>query len=308
MIELSTGIHMAYTSVGPEDGPVLVLLHGMTNDADSWSEMGIELHDRLPEERIIAVDLRGHGESSRVRDPADITIETMAEDVVAFLDSQGIKRASLAGHSMGSLVAQRIALDHAVRVDRLILVATTSDGRGTSLLANWLRDEVIQTQWRPALEARGWQWPQEAMSHSPLDADPQAEDWMQRYWNIYPLTPERSTRSLAERSARLPLATWVGTTDTILSFDSTEELTELSVPTLVLWGTQDAFFTRDDQQRLIASLEEATKRGGSYRWKQYGTKRLPPSGLQVDDYGHNLTWEAPVQVAADIAEFLSDAQ
>jgi hypothetical protein len=43
-------------------------------------------------------------------------------------------------------------------------------------------------------------------------------------------------------------------------------------------------------------------------WKQYGLKKLPASGMQEDDIGHNVQWGAPEQVAADINSFITIGQ
>jgi pimeloyl-ACP methyl ester carboxylesterase len=308
VVQLSTGIEMAYTSVGPSDGPVLLLLHGLTNDADSWAEVVADLTERMPGLRIVAVDLRGHGQSSRPSDPATFSIPSMAQDVVAFLDALGIDRASIAGHSMGSLIAQDVALSHPERVDRLVLVSSTADARTAPILGSWLLDDVIRGTWRASLAAQGVDWPQPALSRSPLDADPDAITWMTTYWNVYPLTPGRDTTEVATRAAGLPLATWLGATEGIMAFDRRDELTALTVPVLVLWGTQDAFFLRADQEVLVEALRTAAQQGGTFRWKQYGRLPLPADGLQADDIGHNLTWDAPSQAAEDIASFLETGE
>ncbi|MBK9739771.1 MAG: alpha/beta hydrolase [Actinobacteria bacterium] len=305
---LSTGLDLAYVSTGPSDGPTLLLLHGLTNDADAWSRVMSEVSDRMPGLRIVAIDLRGHGQSSKPADPAAFTIPSMARDVVAFMDAVGIERASIAGHSMGSLIAQDIALTHPDRVDKLVLISSTANAQGAPILGSWLLDDVIQGQWRTSLAAQGVAWPQPALSRTPLDADPDAVAWMRTYWNVYPLTPDRDTTDGATRAAGLPLATWLGATEGIMAFDRRQQLTSLTTPVLVLWGTQDAFFLRADQDVLITALRSATRTGGSFRWKQYGRLPLPADGLQADDIGHNLTWDAPVPVAEDIASFLENGE
>lgn len=307
-VDIGAGRRIAYTEVGPVHGPAMVFLHGLTNSADAWVPTMRALHRRLPSARLIAVDLRGHGQTFQPAGRACTTtpvdcfgIDAMAADVERFLDAMGIERAALAGHSMGSLVAQRVALDDPEAVTDLVLVATTSDARRMPILGSWLVDTVILGQWRNALEARGVAWPMPALTRTPLDADPEAVAWLQRMWNVYPVSPQRDTTQIAEQTARVPLATWLGATEAILEFRDTAQLRSLRVPTLVLWGAQDVFFGRDDQQQLIDALKTAS---GHFCWKQYGSRPLPANGMQADDLGHNLTWEAPAQVATDIAAFL----
>src|SRR5262245_13054646 len=77
---------------------------------------------------------------------------------------------------------------------------------------------------------------------------------------------------------------------------------ELSVPTLVLWSTQDTmFFESPDQETLRASLDAAPVRSF---FKAYGKRPLPASGMQEDELGHNLQWGAPREVALDLAAYL----
>lgn len=329
-INLGTGVDLAYVDLQPaasagsgsrENAPVMVLLHGYTNDADAWAGVVDSLRELLPEYRFVIPDLRGHGASSlpadgRWRsDPATaFTMNALATDVVALMDELDIDTAAVVGHSMGSLVAQTVAGDNSMRASKLVLVSTTGDARGTPFLADWLRHDVIANQWRMLAQAQGRAWPDEAMSLTPLDVDPHAVAWMQQFWNYYPLTPKRSTLEAAERAARLPFASWVGALEGILRTDRLAALRDCVTPTFVLWATQDSFFRRESQELLIAALTEAANggpcradtggEGAGFVWKQYGRLPLPADGIQATDLGHNLTWDAPDVVAADVAAFV----
>jgi pimeloyl-ACP methyl ester carboxylesterase len=102
---------------GGRGDPALVLLHGAGGSRLNWPA---KLR-RLPGATVYTLDLPGHGRSSgRGKD----TIEGYAEDVVAFLDTVGVERAILVGHSMGGAVALTLALGWADRVAGLVLVAT----------------------------------------------------------------------------------------------------------------------------------------------------------------------------------------
>lgn len=297
---LDTGVTIAYRQEGPVDGLPVVFLHGFTNDADTWSPVIDALRERDQSLRMITPDLRGHGSSTRPHDPDQIGIELMSDDVLGFLDVLGVTSATVVGHSMGSLVAQDLALNHPERVDSLVLISSTSDATKTTILADWLRKDVL-ANWRAQLQSRGFS-DDHMMGLTPRDVDPDIGAWMQQFWNVYPITPGRSTHEVAEKSADLTLATWIGGADAVIGFQ--RDLTQIQVPTLVLWGVQDAFFTVSDQDRLIGDLRQAAKTGTVFRWKQFGRKPLPPDGLQADDFGHNLTWEIPDTVAEEIVSWL----
>lgn len=102
---------------GPEEParPPLVLLAGTGMTASDWDVVAPGLATRR---EVRAVDLRGHGASSR---PGRYSISLMADDVVALLDRVPAPRVDLGGHSLGGLVALRVAAARPDRVRRLVL-------------------------------------------------------------------------------------------------------------------------------------------------------------------------------------------
>ena len=83
---------------GPPHGAPLVLLHGLSRD---WSSFSVLLPELVPRFHVFALDLRGHGESGRVKD--GYRISAMAEDVKEFLDAIVGSPALLFGHSLGAM-------------------------------------------------------------------------------------------------------------------------------------------------------------------------------------------------------------
>jgi pimeloyl-ACP methyl ester carboxylesterase len=85
-------------------------------------------------------------------------------------------------------------------------------------------------------------------------------------------------------------------------------LVYLTVPTLVLWGSSDNYLDRASQDRLMDLLRQAsrTNSGMYFYWKQYGVHPATASRNKHEaiDIGHNLSWEAPRQLAADVASFI----
>ena len=113
----SSGVQVRFLEEG--DGPPVVLIHGFTSSAESWSEVGVvsALSDRF---RAIALDCRGHGKSGRPRDPSAYGRQ-MARDVVALLDFLKLDDAHLIGYSMGAEIALRVTVDHPERVRSLVI-------------------------------------------------------------------------------------------------------------------------------------------------------------------------------------------
>jgi pimeloyl-ACP methyl ester carboxylesterase len=87
---------------GPRSGPPLVLLHGSTGSWRSWISTLPRLVERW---QVFVLDLRGHGQSGRAKDPAGYHISQNVSDTVAFLRERVEDRAVLMGHSWGGVVS-----------------------------------------------------------------------------------------------------------------------------------------------------------------------------------------------------------
>ena len=99
--------------------PVL-LLHGLLGSKRNFASLASSLGAQLERQRrIVAVDLRNHGDSEW---SDQMSYTAMAKDVLDFLDSQNLERVVLVGHSMGGKVAQAISLMHPERVEGLVVL------------------------------------------------------------------------------------------------------------------------------------------------------------------------------------------
>jgi 3-oxoadipate enol-lactonase len=107
---------------GPDGAPRVLLLHGWALDSlAAWHRLIPALAGKA---RVLAVDLRGHGKSDRIR--GRFSVEDLADDVAAVLDAVGPGRYTVVGYSLGGLVAQALARRHPARVERLVLAATAT--------------------------------------------------------------------------------------------------------------------------------------------------------------------------------------
>jgi pimeloyl-ACP methyl ester carboxylesterase len=112
------GIELAYDDEGA--GLPVVLLHGYPFNRSMWRE---QVEALAPGYRVIAPDLRGHGQTEPTADePA--TMQEMALDVAALLDELGLKRVTLCGLSMGGYVALAFHQKFPLRVRSLVLADT----------------------------------------------------------------------------------------------------------------------------------------------------------------------------------------
>lgn len=311
-VMLSTGITMAYLETGPPSGPPIILIHGFADNLRTWVPAMEALRLRDSSWHIFAVDLRGHGQSSMPssRMCAEVPeqcfrVKDFAEDILAFMRDRDIPRAALAGHSLGSLVVQELALDYPEKVTKAILVATTT--QSTSIVPT-VQDllKQIESVWAKPGVTVGHRFPRDFYLMTPVEAGPQALRYLSENWCPDPIVRAYIIKPFCDEAARIPLGTWIGGLRTLLAFDNTARLSGLRVPTLVIWGSQDvAFHLMPDQERIRAVLSAAAHTYGTISyWKQYGVRALPPSGQQETDIGHEAQWEAPKTTAADIDSFL----
>lgn len=313
-VALQTGIEMRYVEAGEPDGETVVFLHGYTDSSLSFGPTIDALLERRPDLRVLALDLRGHGGSSLP--PAEecagapercFGVEELARDVLAFLEAMGIERAHVVGHSYGSMVAQVVALEAPDKVASLALLGSAARVVGNPVIEDFVLGQLIEETWRPVLEGQGLTWPADAYRLTPLDVDSAAEEWLLANWVTEMAADPAYLSQLAERTVRVPLGAWLGVGRAAIRFDNVERLGELSVPTLVLWASQDGVTTSDDQVVLRAALDAASRNCRmTYVAKQYGREPLPASGLQEGDFGHNFQWGAGEQVAADLAAWFAD--
>ncbi|HZQ87099.1 MAG TPA: alpha/beta hydrolase [Acidimicrobiales bacterium] len=112
-----TRLQLHYAERGNPDGMPVVLTHGLL-----WSSRMMEgLAARLPDQRVLLLDLHGHGTSDRPIDPSAYTWASMAGDVVALLNHLGIDQAVIGGLSLGANVTLAVGQRHPERVRAMIV-------------------------------------------------------------------------------------------------------------------------------------------------------------------------------------------
>lgn len=140
-IQVNT-IELDYEDKGT--GDALLLLHGLGSTKKDWDAQ-VPFFSKT--HRVITLDLRGHGNSSKPKD--NYGVELMADDVKQFLDQLNIKKVTLVGFSMGGAVAFEIATRYPQYLENLVIVNSGPDfnamGKiGDDLLKN--RTEFLETK------------------------------------------------------------------------------------------------------------------------------------------------------------------
>ena len=116
------GHRLCYRAGG--GGPVLILVHGITNSSASWEPVLGHLATRFT---VLAPDLLGHGDSAKPR--GDYSLGANASLLRDYMLALGHERATIVGHSLGGGIAMQMAYQFPERVERLALVASGGLGR-----------------------------------------------------------------------------------------------------------------------------------------------------------------------------------
>ena len=128
------GLQVRYSDRGSGDS-VILLLHGFGGDLDNWM---FNLGDLSENHRLLALDLPGHGKSSKtIIDPS---IKGMEKFVSKFLELLDLTSVNIVGHSMGGAIAIQMLLDHPHTVKSLTLIG--SAGLGTNINSDYLNGFV----------------------------------------------------------------------------------------------------------------------------------------------------------------------
>lgn len=230
-IQLSRGgLWYAARHVKGSPYPPLVLLHGATGSHLDWPG---ELR-RLPAATVLVPDLPGHGRSDG---PGRQSVEAYAAVVLEFLDTLGIRRAIIGGHSMGGAIAQMLALDSPSRVAGLILLGT-----GARLRVH------------PDVLGR-------------ILVDPAGVYDLLIKWMWAEGTPESFLRRGRQQMAANDPQTVYGNLAACNAFDVMDRLGEIAAPTLVIGGTADRMTPLKYSEYLadhIPAAEMVTVEGGGH--------------------------------------------
>jgi 2-succinyl-6-hydroxy-2,4-cyclohexadiene-1-carboxylate synthase len=263
----ANGIRMAYAESGA-GADVVLLVHGFAGAKEDFSDQLDPLAERGW--RVIAPDLRGHGETSRPSGTARYSFDLMTADIEAFIDALELDRVVLLGHSMGGVVAQHVALSRGEQLRGLILMDTTDgpSGMDPELVEAGIAlvgDEGIDALADLLALAPGVN-STEAHQRLISDRDGFAEFGDRKLRAVSADMFRAMARQLLDRTSEL------------------DALRSVSLPTLVMVGELDEAYVRPSR-RMAEAIEAA---------------RL----VEIPDAGHNPQFEAPERWLETMMSFL----
>jgi 3-oxoadipate enol-lactonase len=266
-ITMNDGVGLAVEVVG--NGPGLLMLHGLGGAKEDFA-------DHVPtlarDHTVVTFDLRGHGESDNPPDPAAYSLERFVADSLAVADATGLEHFRLLGHSMGGMVARKIAIQEPSRVDALVMMDTSAGpipGFDAALMD--IGVDVALTQGKQALkELMDYVSALETPAYKRVAAErPGFAEFEARKWNgMSEIMWGTMAHELAYQADDLPAL-----------------VASLRAPLLLLVGSQDKPFVTASE--LIAEA-------------------IPSAQLVViPDAGHSPQFENPAAWIAALTGFLS---
>ena len=263
MIEVA-GTRLHVRDSGAKTAPAVIFLHGFGASLHTWEPWAAELAKGL---RVIRIDLPGSGLS--LPDPtSDYTDRRSLQIINALMDKLGLARASLVGNSIGGRIAWTFAGTYSARVDKLVLVspdgfASPGFEYGRTPDVPFMARAMLVCLPKPLL----------VMSLKPAYANPatMTDALATRYHNLM-LAPG-SRDALLARMAQTVLV------------DPLPILKQITAPTLLVWGEQDAMIPFANSNDYLKAIK--------------GAKRVSFKGV-----GHLPHEEAPAESVLAVREFL----
>lgn len=223
-------VDVHHVESGSPDGPVVLLANSLGSDLSMWEPQAVALAEAGF--RVIRYDHRGHGRSPVPVGP--YTMDDLGGDAVALLERLGVQRASVAGVSMGGMVAMWLGQHAPERVDRLVLCCTSAELGPPSM---W--DDRIE-----AVRAGG----------VAAVADAVAERWLTPQTRAQ--RPELA-RWLGEMLTATPADGYAGCCAAIRDMDLLTGLGTITAPTLVISGGADPSTPPEHGRRIAEGIPAA---------------------------------------------------
>ena len=238
LVELpGRGTTRVWECAGPQGAETLVLIHGVMSTAElNWGRIFAPL---APHFRVVAADLRGHGDGIRIG--SRFRLEDCADDVAALAGVLDIRRFVAVGYSMGGMVAQLLHRRHASLLSGLVLCSTARNVRGSpaeQLAALAVPVMAAALRWNPILHLVG----AEVFGTALLG---RVDDMATGRWARAQLS-------------RTTLATAVSAMHAVCEFTSDSWISQVDVPTAVVVTARDRIVPPNRQLELARAVPGAS--------------------------------------------------
>lgn len=246
-----------YKLEGTPNSPVLVFSNSLGSNHHMWDELVPLL---LPYFRVLRYDTRGHGHSSV--SPGEYSIALLAEDLIQLVDDLGIDKFAFCGLSMGGLIGQYLGIHFSHRLTHLVLSNTGAK----------IGDEA--------------RWTERATFIAQYGTEGMSKETMQRWFSDgFIENKPNKIAALTQMFEKSPNAGYISCCAAIRDADFRGKLEQITVPTLVITGSDDP----------VTNVEQA----------QYLADYIPNAKLYVmQDTKHLCATERPAEYVEKLLDFM----
>jgi pimeloyl-ACP methyl ester carboxylesterase len=265
------GAKVNYVDIGSGEGSPVVFVHGLAGQWQNWLE---NIPRVAQERRVIAPDLPGHGASDPPRE--DISIPACGRMVHGLARQLGIERALVVGNSMGGFVASEVAIQFPDFVERLMLVSAAGISSASVSAAPVMTFGRIGAAITAVTAAR----------HRQLAARPLTRHFAMALVARHPskLKPDLVWEGFMKGAGR---EGFLDALQANLDYDFRERIREISCPTLIVWGGEDAVIPVRDADEYERLIDDSRK-------------------LVMEDTGHIPMAERPAAFNELLLKFISE--
>jgi pimeloyl-ACP methyl ester carboxylesterase len=273
----TNGIELSVVDAGPEDGPLVILLHGFPEFSYAWREQIGSL--AAAGWRVLAPDQRGYHTSDKPPRIRDYRMSLLVADVIGLIDAHGRADAVVIGHDWGGVVAWSAAQAHPDRVRALVAINAPHPGA--------MRD-TLRTSRAQRKRSKYFFWFQL----------PMLPEWLLRRHDYSALRRALVTTAAADTFSAEDLSRYLdawsspGAVTGMLNWyramrfpSPTPARATVAAPTLLIWGVDDVFLGEELVEPSLARCADGQL-------------------LRVADAGHWVQHEHPQTVATALSNFL----
>ena len=228
------GLTLTVAEAGPEDGPLVILLHGFPEFWYGWHKQIGPLADAGY--RVLAPDQRGYNQSDKPRGIKSYAVDLLADDVVGLIDAVGRERASVVGHDWGGVVAFGAIARHPARFDRaVILNAPHPDVLLSEIKSN---PRQLLRSWYVMMFQLPW-LPEAMLRRAKFQGLVQGMTKSSRPGTFSPADFDRYRAAWAEPNALTSMVHWYRAALRYRHAPYPDPVVKM--PTLMIWGRHDQF-------------------------------------------------------------------
>ena len=271
-ISILNGVNLHFRDEGDTNSPVVILVHGHTEDLHTWNNMAKKLVEKF---RVIRFDLRRHGLTGPAPDN-EYRLESYVSDLSMLIQHLGVDNFVLVGHSMGGRISLKYAIENPESVNGLVLISAsgappkekTAKPMALRLMKNSLGRALIRRMWSRKMA-------KSSLEDMVFDSSVITDEEIDRMWDFsrYPGSMDAMFKEFSE--------IWN-------DFESTE-INEFSKSTLLIWGEEDT----------ICPMAMG----------EWYDSELPDSSLiRLQNIGHNPQLECPDKCLDEITSWMNSLE